>query len=120
MYIYQTLPSGIPADEDWNNVTEGMRIIELDGHPAPVVGIRYKATDKVPQSMGAARTESGRLAGPRSKDILDFEYWADRPSGLCGGQRARTSLKEDFAVSASLGLHESAPALAERRKGSVI
>ena len=102
MYIYQTLPSGIPADEDWNNVTEGMRIIELDGRPAPVVGIRYKAADKAPQSMGAARTESGRLAGPRSKEEPDVQYWADRPSGLCGGQRARTTFKEDFAVSAFL------------------
>ena len=111
MYIYQTLPSGIPADEDWSNATEGMRIIEIEGDPAPMVGIKFSAADKAPQSMGAARTFSGRLAGPGPQSDMgaEAEYWADRPGGLCGGQRARTTFAEEFAVSLWLPIFVAIP-----------
>ena len=105
MYIYQTLPCGIPAGPDWENLTEGMRIIEVDGHPAPLVGIKYRAGAKaLPSSqpqMDAARVSSGQLAGPgpQSAHPVSSTYWADRPSGGCGGQRLRSTLAEDLAVS---------------------
>ena len=105
MYIYQTLPCGIPAGQDWENLTEGMRIIEVDGHPAPLVGIKYRAVAKpLPGSqpqMDAARVSSGKLAGtgPQSERPESSMYWADRPGGSCGGQRLRSTLAEDLAVS---------------------
>ena len=53
----------------------------------------------------AERTKSGRLVdtSPANETVVDEEYWADRPSGFCGGQRLRSTLKEDIAVS-SIGI----------------
>ena len=66
---------------------------------APVVGIRYK-TAEAPAPIGVSRTASGKFvdSGPPSEDLDETEYWADRPSGICGGQRARTTFAEDLAV----------------------
>ena len=66
---------------------------------APVVGIRYKVAD-APAPIGVSRTASGKLAdtGSQSEDVAEQEYWADRPSGFCGGQRAKTTFAEDLAV----------------------
>lgn len=105
MYIYQTLPSGVPAGADWDNLTEGMRVIELDGHPQPMVGIKFRANGKPPPdphpALSAARVASGSQAGPgpESERSDKLTYWADRSGGCCGGQRLRSTLTEDLAVS---------------------
>ena len=98
MYIYQSMPDGITGPNG-ENLAEQVRIIEVDGAPAPVVGIRYKA-DSAPPPVGIERTKSGRLVdtGPQSEDVDDQEYWADKPSGFCGGQRLKQTLAEDLAV----------------------
>lgn len=102
MYIYKTMDTGV-TDEDQERFDENMRIIEVEGHPTSVVGIRYKTLDTAPPPAGIARTVDGKLAdtGPQSENVEHEEYWADRPSGLCGGKRLTSTLKEDTAVSPS-------------------
>lgn len=99
MYIYQSMPDGIPHGPNGENLAETMRVIEVDGQPADVVGIRYKVTE-TPPPVGIERTKSGKLVdtGPQSEDVGEQEYWADLPSGCCGGQRLQQTLAEDLAV----------------------
>lgn len=99
MYIYQSMPDGIPHGPNGENLAETVRVIEVDGQPADVVGIRYKVVD-APPSVGIERTTSGKLVdtGPQSEDVGEQEYWADLPSGCCGGRRLTQTLAEDLAV----------------------
>lgn len=99
MYIYQSMPDGIPHGPNGENLAETMRVIEVDGQPADVVGIRYKVVD-APPPVGIERTTSGKLVdtGPQSEGAGEQEYWADLPSGCCGGQRLTQTLAEDLAV----------------------
>ena len=99
MYIYKTMDTGLP-DDDQDRFDENMRIIEVEGHPTSVVGIRYKTADTAPPPAGIARTVDGKLVdtSPQSEDVAHEEYWADRPSGFCGGKRLTSTLQEDVAV----------------------
>ena len=83
---------------------------------APVVGIRYNKTADAPANIGVSRTASGKFvdSGPPSQDVDDTQYWADRPSGVCGGQRARTTFAEDLAVSWTLFRLQSCACMSKR------
>ena len=103
MYIYRSMADGISHQTE-EELDENMRVIEVEGKPTAVVGIRYKAVDEAPPPIGIIRSASGKLAdtGPQSEDIDHQEYWAERPSGLCGGQRLTSTLREDLAASSVL------------------
>ena len=108
MYIYKTMDTGIPSDNE-EHLDENMRVIEVEGQPTSVVGIRYKTADTAPPQAGIARTADGKLGdtGPQSAEVENEQYWADRPSGICGGQRLTSTLREDTAVWASSSSHLS-------------
>ena len=99
MYIYQSMPDGIPHGPNGENLAEKMRVIEVDGQPADVVAILYNV-DEAPPPVGSERTKIGRLVdtAPSSEDLGEQEYWADLPSGCCGGRRLKQTLAEDLAV----------------------
>ena len=98
MYLYKAMDDGIPVDPESDN--GDVRVIEVDGKPTQTLGIRYKSVDDTPPAAGIQRTKSGRFIDTFHPDETQTEYWADRPhSGLFGGERFRTVLAEDLAVS---------------------
>ena len=107
MYIYKAMDTGLPEDEE-EYLDGNMRIIEVEGDPTSVVGIRYKPvdTDTTPNpAAGLGSAAEGRQEGTSSQDddVDDQEYWADRSGGAFGGQRLRSTLHEDIAVGLSYG-----------------
>lgn len=59
MYIYQSMPDGVARGPNGENLAEDMRIIEVDGAPAPVVGIRYNVSAApAPVGIGMFRSAS--------------------------------------------------------------
>ena len=99
MHIYRSMADGLLSEEN-EGLASDMRVIEVDGTPTPVVGIRYKGG-----APGQAEvTRDGKLTGhdeglpPPDEYEEDREYWADRPSGCCGGARLRSTLREDILV----------------------
>lgn len=99
------MADGIPHEHE-EELHENMRVIEVEGKPTAVVGIRYKAADDAPPSIGIAGTASGKLTDTGTvSDVDDSQYWADRSSGPCGGERFTSTFREDLAV----GVHETAP-----------
>jgi hypothetical protein len=100
MYIYRSMADGIPREHE-EALDENMRVIEVEGKPTAVLGIRYKAATDAPPPIGTARTASGKLAdtGPVTDELEPQEYWADRPSGICGGTRLTSTFREELVVS---------------------
>lgn len=100
MYIYRSMADGIPREHE-EALDENMRVIEVEGKPTAVLGIRYKATTDAPPPTGIARTASGKLAdtGPQIDELEQQVYWADRPSGICGGTRLTSTFREELVVS---------------------
>ena len=43
-------------------------------------------------------TDNDEGLPPPDEYEQDREYWADRPSGCCGGARLRSTLREDILV----------------------
>ena len=104
MYIYKAMDTGVPEDED-GYMEENIRIIEIEGDPTSVVGIRYRpvdtAADTTPNpAAGLGCTADDRQGATSSQDdkLDDHLYWADRSGGFLGGQRLRSTLHEDVAV----------------------
>ena len=100
MYIYRSMADGIPREHE-EALDENMRVIEVEGKPTAVLGIRYKAATDAPPPIGIARTASGKLAdtGPQIDELEQQEYWADRPGGICGGTRLTSTFREELVVS---------------------
>ena len=94
------MADGIPREHE-EALDENMRVIEVEGKPTAVLGIRYKAATDAPPPIGIARTASGKLAdtGPQIDELEQQEYWADRPSGICGGTRLTSTFREELVVS---------------------
>ncbi len=94
------MADGIPREHE-EALDENMRVIEVEGKPTAVLGIRYKAATDAPPPIGTARTASGKLAdtGPVTDELEPQEYWADRPSGICGGTRLTSTFREELVVS---------------------
>lgn len=99
MYIYRSMADGIPQEHE-EALDDNMRVIEVEGKPTAVVGIRYKAATEAPPAVGIVRTTSGKLVDTSyaSGDLDEQEYWADRPSGICGGTRLTSTFREELAV----------------------
>ncbi len=99
MYIYRSMADGIPREHE-DALDENMRVIEVEGKPTAVLGIRYKAATDAPPPIGIGRTASGKLAdtGPQIDELEQQEYWADRPSGICGGTRLTSTFREELVV----------------------
>ena len=96
MYIYKSMDDGLPVEEE-SEKGDNMRIIEVDGKPTSTVGIRYTSSD-TGAAAGIQRTKSGRFVDTTHPEEKQTEYWADIPSGFMGGQRFRTTTREDLAV----------------------
>ena len=93
------MADGIPQEHE-EALDDNMRVIEVEGKPTAVVGIRYKAATEAPPAVGIVRTTSGKLVDTSyaSGDLDEQEYWADRPSGICGGTRLTSTFREELAV----------------------
>jgi len=93
------MADGIPREHE-EALDENMRVIEVEGKPTAVLGIRYKAATDAPPPIGIARTASGKSAdtGPQIDELEQQEYWADRPSGICGGTRLTSTFREELLV----------------------
>lgn len=91
------MADGIPRENE-EALDENMRVIEVEGKPTAVLGIRYKGATEAPPPVGIARTASGKLAdtGPQTDELEQQEYWADRPSGICGGTRLTSTFREEL------------------------
>ena len=97
MYIYRAL-------EDSSRVTEGeslhlqddSRVVQLEGHLANVIGIRFNPQSSS-RSKQPTQQKEGQLADVYGRDQDGTpQYWADKPSGTFGGQRARDAWREDL------------------------
>ena len=108
MYIYRSMADGIPREHE-EALDENMRVIEVEGKPTAVLGIRYKAATDAPPPIGIARTASGKSAdtGPQIDELEQQEYWADRPGGICGGTRLTSTFREELLVSLDASSHHS-------------
>ena len=86
--------------EESEGLASDMRVIEVDGTPTPVVGIRYKggAPGQAEVTRDGKLTDNDEGLPPPDEYEEDREYWADRPSGCCGGARLRSTLREDILV----------------------
>lgn len=84
--------------EESEGLASDMRVIEVDGTPTPVVGIRYKggAPGQAEVTRDGKLTDNDEGLPPPDEYEEDREYWADRPSGCCGGARLRSTLREDI------------------------
>lgn len=99
MYIYRSMADGLLSEES-EGLASDMRVIEVDGTPTPVVGIRYKggAPGQAEVTRDGKLTDNDEGLPPPDEYEEDREYWADRPSGCCGGARLRSTLREDILV----------------------
>ena len=101
MYIYKASNTGMSeADMEQN-----FRIIEVEGDPTSVVGIRYRpvdtAADTTPNpaaGLGSTTDDRQETTSSQDDELDDQVYWADRPGGFWGGQRLRSTLHEDLKV----------------------
>ena len=93
MYIYRALDDGNAhrqRPDDENGDQANMQIIEVDGKPAPLVGIRFSARDfnVEDDNKGSDQPIDPYQAAPGT----DLQYWADHDKST------RTVWAEDFKV----------------------
>ena len=101
MYVYKALDTAMSEGE----LEQNMRIIEVEGDPTSVVGIRYRpadtAADTTPNpaaGLGSITDDRQETTSSHDDEPDDQVYWADRPGGFFGGQRLRSTLHEDLVV----------------------
>ena len=97
MYIYRALDdSSRVTEEESLHLKDDSRVIQLEGHPATVVGIRFNLQSRS-SSTQPAHQEGEQLAEVYGRDRDGTpQYWADKPNGICGGERARDAWREDL------------------------
>ena len=92
MYIYRTFDGGTPAaSAEQARLRDDFRVIEVDGKPSSVVGIRFS-----PSAEGAQdeKVHAEQPADPYSYDSEgNPQYWPDRPDA------ARLAWREEFKAS---------------------